>query len=72
MIDTEISVVIVKLKFNFKTPITQYQIKLKEIFNKEYSLDAIENCLLQMEEDSLNFKQTNDVQEIPDDYSLNL
>lgn len=53
LLDSRLAIIIVKHNYNFQTSLNQYQSKLKQVFNEEYTLDEIENCLQELDNNRL-------------------
>jgi hypothetical protein len=50
MLETRLTIVMVRENYTFLNTISNFKIKLKELFNVDYSEDEIENALHELEE----------------------
>jgi hypothetical protein len=74
LLQTRLSIVMVKENYNFLNTLRDFQIKLKKYFAFEYTEDEIEDALHQMEENYIvqQFEEDQEHQliEYPEDYKF--
>lgn len=74
LLQTRLSIIMVRENYNFLTSLGSFVLKLKNYFNEDYTQDEIENALHKMEENFIvqqfEEEQEHHLVEIPEDYNF--